>query len=95
MLGRGGVLVTVGGHRPEVRASIQPGRLVNLQLEIRGTQLGGNNYEACLAVLSRGKYPFSRLVTHRFPLREIQLALETFERRGTCIKPAIVFDQPS
>jgi threonine dehydrogenase-like Zn-dependent dehydrogenase len=46
-------------------------------------------------VLSRGRYPFSRLVTHRFPLREIQLALETFERRGTCIKPAIVFDQPA
>jgi threonine dehydrogenase-like Zn-dependent dehydrogenase len=93
MLARGGVLVTVGGHRPDVRASVNPSVLVNLQLEIRGTQLGGNNYEACLSVLSRGKYPFSRLVTHRFPLPEIQVALETFERRGPCIKPVIVFDR--
>ena len=92
LLGRAGVLVTVGGQRPEVEVRIRPGQLVNLQLEIRGTQLGGNNYEACLGVLNRGAYPFSRLVTHRFALPNIQQALETFEQRGTCIKPVLVFD---
>jgi len=92
MLGRGGVLVTVGGMRPDVRVSINPNQLMYLQQEIRGSQLGGNNYEACIAVLARGKYAFGKLVTHRFALPEIQQALETLDRRGSCIKPVIVFE---
>ena len=92
LLGRGGVLTTVGGHRPDTRMSIDPADLVWKQLDIRGSALGANNYENCIAVLAKGEHPFEKLVTHRFNLTEIQTALETFGRRGDCIKPVIVFD---
>jgi hypothetical protein len=32
------------------------------------------------------------MLTHRFELPQIQLALETFALRGGCIKPVIVFE---
>jgi hypothetical protein len=92
LLGPGGVLTTVGGHRPDTRMSIDPADLVWKQLDIRESALGANNYENCIAVLAKGEYPFEKLVTHRFNLTEIQTALETFGRRGDCIKPVIVFD---
>ena len=92
LLGRGGVLTTVGGHRPGTRISIDPADLVWKQLDIRGSALGANNYENCIAVLAKGEYPFEKLVTHRFKLTQIELALETFGQRGDCIKPVIVFD---
>ena len=92
ILDRGGVLTTVGGHRPDTRLSINPADLVWRQLDLRGSALGANNYEACIALLGKGEYPFERLVTHRFQLPQIIEALETFGQRGTCIKPVIVFD---
>src|SRR5206468_12597638 len=91
LLARGGVLVTVGGHHPDARITLNPSDLVWTQREIRGMQLGANNYEACIALLAGGGYPFAKLVTHRFELAQIQLALETFAKRGDCIKPVIVF----
>jgi alcohol dehydrogenase len=91
LLARGGVLVTVGGQRGDARISLNPGDLVGRQLDIRGTQLGANNYESCIAVLSEGQYPFERLVTHRFDLAQVEEALLTFEARGSCIKPVIAF----
>jgi threonine dehydrogenase-like Zn-dependent dehydrogenase len=91
LLAPGGVLVTVGGQRADARVSINPSDLVARQLDIRGTQLGANHYESCIAVLAAGKYPFERLVTHRFGLSAVEEALLTFEARGNCIKPIIAF----
>jgi threonine dehydrogenase-like Zn-dependent dehydrogenase len=92
VLARGGVLVTVGGSRLEATAAISPTDLVMRQIDIRGSQLGANHYEACIAILADGRYPFGRLVTHRFGLPRIEDALLTFERRGTCIKPVVIFE---
>jgi threonine dehydrogenase-like Zn-dependent dehydrogenase len=92
LLGRGGVLVTVGGSALEQRASISPMDLVARQIDIRGSQLGANHYEPCIAVLAANRYPLQKLVTHRFPLDALEQALLTFEARGACIKPVIVFD---
>jgi alcohol dehydrogenase len=91
LLARGGVLVTVGGQRGDARISLNPSDLVGRQLDIRGTQLGANSYESCIAVLTEGQYPFERLVTHRFGLAQVEEALLTFEARGSCIKPVIAF----
>ncbi|MDQ3808974.1 MAG: zinc-binding dehydrogenase [Chloroflexota bacterium] len=92
LLDRGGVLVTVGGSRPEQRASVSPTDLVMRQIDIRGSQLGANQYEACIAVLASGRYPLERLVTHRFPVGSLEQAMLTFEARGACIKPVITFE---
>jgi threonine dehydrogenase-like Zn-dependent dehydrogenase len=92
LLARGGVLVTVGGSPIEQRASVSPTDLVMRQIDIRGSQLGANQYEACIAVLAAGRYPLERLVTHRFAVTDLEAALLTFEERGTCIKPVIAFD---
>ena len=91
VLARGGVMVTVGGSALDEKASLSPSDIVMRQIDIRGSQLGANHYESCLAVLASGKYPMQRLVTHRYDLPRIEKALFTFEKRGTCIKPVIVF----
>jgi len=92
LLTPGGVITIAGGHQPESRVALKIGALVGQQFDIRGTQLGANQYEACLAVLAAGQYPFARLVTHHFALGDIHEAMRTFERRGACIKPVITFD---
>jgi len=92
MLAPGGVLVTVGGHHPDARVTLNPSDLVWSQRDIRGMQLGALNYEACIGVLASGRYPFRKMLTHRFDLPRIQQALETFAQRGDCIKPVIVFE---
>ncbi len=91
VLARGGVMVTVGGSALDATASISPSDLVMRQIDIRGSQLGANHYESCLEILASGRYPMERLVTHRYPLARIEEALLTFEQRGPCIKPVIVF----
>jgi threonine dehydrogenase-like Zn-dependent dehydrogenase len=92
MLARGGVLVTVGGHHPDARVTLNPSDLVWSQREIRGMQLGALSYEACIGVLASGRDPLQKMLTHRFELPQIQQALETFAQRGRCIKPVIVFE---
>lgn len=92
LLARGGVMVTVGGSAIDQRASVSPSDLVARQIDIRGSQLGANQYEACISVLSAGHYPLQALVSHRFGLADLQAAMLTFEARGACIKPVIVFD---
>jgi threonine dehydrogenase-like Zn-dependent dehydrogenase len=92
MLARGGVLVTVGGSPLEQQASVSPTDLVTRQIDIRGSQLGANQYEACIAVLAAGRYGLERLVTHRFAVTDLEAALLTFEERGSCIKPVIAFE---
>jgi threonine dehydrogenase-like Zn-dependent dehydrogenase len=92
LLARGGVLVTVGGSAIDQRASISPTDLVTRQIDIRASQLGANQYESCIAVLAANRYPLESLVTHRFPLDALEQAMLTFEARGACIKPVIVFD---
>jgi len=91
VLARGGVMVTVGGSALESKAAVSPSDLVMRQIDIRGSQLGANHYESCLGVLSSGAYPMERLVTHRYDLDRVEEALLTFEQRGSCIKPVIVF----
>src|SRR5262249_31429146 len=92
LLGRGGVMVTVGGSTLEQRASVSPTDLVTRQIDIRASQLGANHYEACIAILAAKSYPLESLVSHRFPLDALEQAMLTFEARGACIKPVIVFD---
>jgi threonine dehydrogenase-like Zn-dependent dehydrogenase len=91
-LAPGGVLVTVGGHHPDARVTLNPSDLVWTQREIRGTQLGALSYEACIGVMASRRYPLTKMLTHRFGLPQIQQALETFARRGGCIKPVIAFE---
>jgi threonine dehydrogenase-like Zn-dependent dehydrogenase len=91
VLARGGVMVTVGGSALDAKAAISPTDLVMRQIDIRASQLGANHYESCLGVLAAGRYPLERLVTHRFDLPHVEDALRTFEQRGPCIKPVIVF----
>jgi threonine dehydrogenase-like Zn-dependent dehydrogenase len=92
LLARGGVLVTVGGSALEQRASVSPTDLVMRQIDIRGSQRGANQYEACISVLAAGRYPLEALVSHHFGLTALEEAMLTFEARGACIKPVIVFD---
>ncbi len=91
VLRRGGVMVTVGGSDLDKTANVSPSDLVMRQIDIRASQLGANHYEGCLKVLASGRWPLERLVTHHFPLERVEEALLTFEQRGTCIKPVIVF----
>lgn len=91
MLRRGGVMVTVGGADLDDSARVNPSDLVMRQIDIRASQLGANHYEGCLKVLASGRWPLERLVTHEYSLDQVEESLLTFEQRGPCIKPVVVF----
>ena len=92
LLRRGGVMVTVGGSDLDKTANVSPSDLVMRQIDIRASQLGANHYEGCLQVLASGRWPLEQLVTNHYPLDRVEEALLTFEKRGPCIKPVIVFE---
>jgi threonine dehydrogenase-like Zn-dependent dehydrogenase len=91
MLRRGGVMVTVGGSDLDKAANVSPSDLVMRQIDIRASQLGANHYEGCIKVLASNRWPLERLVTHQYSLEQVEESLLTFEQRGPCIKPVIVF----
>jgi 6-hydroxycyclohex-1-ene-1-carbonyl-CoA dehydrogenase len=84
----GGRLVLVG-FSPEAMA-LNTGRMMFREIEVVGS-LGCRpvDYPRVLELVRRGRLKVAELVTHRFPLEEIDRALDTL-RRGEAIRSVVV-----
>ncbi|MGH7322932.1 MAG: zinc-dependent alcohol dehydrogenase, partial [Candidatus Rokuibacteriota bacterium] len=92
VLGQGG-LVRPGGRvvltgLPHEPATIQFFWLVRREIDVRGSMIYREEFSDALALLARSIVDVGPLVTHRFPLREIEGALEA-HRRPEAIKVAL------
>lgn len=64
--------------------------VVTKELQVQGSAMGAHAYPATLELLARAPHPVEQLVTHRFPLRGVQDALDTLQtRRDGCIKAVV------
>ena len=83
---RGGSVVLVGGyHKP---LDIHLGRVVNDEIRFTGSSCYGysgmrKDFEWSADLISSGRVPVSKLVTHRFPLDEVGKAFETAADKKT------------
>ena len=69
-------------------------RIVLDEIEIVGDRANPNTADAALALLVNGRVDLGPLLTHRFPLADFAIALDTFESRKdgavkVAIKPAL------
>lgn len=83
---KGGAVVLVGGyHKP---LSVHLGRIVGGEIRVTGSSCYGysgvrKDFEWSMALISSGKIPAGKLVTHRFPLEDIGAAFETASDKKT------------
>lgn len=84
----GGTLVLVG-YSPE-KMALNSGRVMFRELEIRGS-LGCRpvDYPRVVELARQGRVQVAELVTHRFPLEDIELAFETL-RSGEAIRSVVI-----
>jgi threonine dehydrogenase-like Zn-dependent dehydrogenase len=63
------------------------------EMRIQGINLSGFGYEAAVDIINSKKYPFEKLVTHKFPIQELGRGFEVTENRiGDPIKVVIQHD---
>ncbi len=85
---KGGVVSVIG--IPHEDPVLPMKRLVLDEIEIVGDRANPNTAEDALSMMVNGRVDVTPLVTHRFPLAEFAVALETFEqRRDGAVKVAI------
>ncbi len=95
MAARGGRVVAVGIPTDEASASPLPWRrLVLDEVEVRGARANRNTCEEVLPLMTNGRVPTGRLITHRFPLHEYRVALDTFANRAAGALKVLVKPQP-
>jgi len=86
MVRRGGKVLVVAFYKQPVTLDL--GRAVREDVTLYGTRgEGGNNVRRALSLVAQGKVRGRDLVTHRFPLDEIQEGFRVVrEREGDPIK---------
>ncbi len=85
----GGDIVLVAMYKKPVTADISKAIKHNVQLNtVRGE--GGLNVRRALSLMAQGNLNLDPLLTHTFPIKEIDKAFETFENRiGNAIKVVV------
>ncbi len=83
---RGGKVLLLGNSKEP--ATIDAGKIVSQNLTVYGARgEGARAAGRALELMAQGRISGARLITHRFPLRDIGEALQTFaERKGGAIK---------
>jgi alcohol dehydrogenase len=92
---RGGTTITGGLPNPKAMMQLQAASLVAEERTLKGSYIGTSvptrDIPRLLALHARGRLPVDRLVTHRLPLGEINVALDRL-RTGQAIRQLITFD---
>lgn len=86
-LRRGGRIVLFGMNE-RARPVVRQCDLTRYEQQVLGSYIARGTFPQAVALLERGSLGFSRLITHRLPLREIQEAL-ALARQGQALKIAV------
>ncbi|MDR1430835.1 MAG: zinc-binding dehydrogenase [Propionibacteriaceae bacterium] len=81
MLRRGGRCVIVGIPTEQIPLAIQP--LVLDELELVGSRASAGEMRRVIPFVDNGRMRVGELITHHFPLRDYQKALDTFNDRSS------------
>jgi len=85
---RGGVVSVIGIPHEDPKIPLR--RIVLDEIEIIGDRANPNTAEDALSLLANSRIDLNPLLTHRFPLTDFAVAIETFEqRKNGAIKVAI------
>jgi threonine dehydrogenase-like Zn-dependent dehydrogenase len=63
------------------------------ELDIRGSQAHPNVFDDVIASIAAGRTPARRLITHRFPLREVGAAFELLAARGEQVQKIVLLPE--
>lgn len=85
---KGGVVSLIGIPHEDPKLPIK--RMVLDEVELIGNRANPNTAEAAIALLAEGRVDLKPLMSHRFPLSDFAIALDTYEqRRDGAMKVAI------
>ena len=94
LLGRSGALVVVGMPANGVMSDYEPGAVANDSQTILGSKMGASRIEVDIPYLvglyQEGRLKLDELITERYPLEEINEAVEAVER-GEALRNVIMF----
>ncbi|GAU69040.1 sorbitol dehydrogenase [Streptomyces sp. NBRC 110611] len=88
---RAGRIVLVGMGSEEVTLPLA--RLQDYELELTGTFRYAHTWPAALALAASGEVGLDRLVTHRYGLDDVELALTAGAREATAVKAVVLPQQ--
>lgn len=91
---RGGMTVTGGLPHPDARMELPALKLVGEERTLKGSYIGScvplRDLPRMFALYHRGLLPVEKLLTHRLPLEDINLAMDRL-REGTAIRQVVDF----
>ena len=91
---RGGMTVTGGLPHPDARLQLPALKLVGEERTLKGSYIGScvplRDLPRMFALHRRGLLPVEKLLTHRLPLEDINLAMDRL-REGTAIRQVVDF----
>ncbi len=67
----GGIYTSLGGQHADIRVSISPDYMLRNKISLRFSQSGSNQFKNAIKIISSGKYPLGKIVTHICPPEEI------------------------
>jgi threonine dehydrogenase-like Zn-dependent dehydrogenase len=81
MTARNGVYTCVGGYPKDATLPLPPDYCLRHKIDIRFSHNGTNCYQLAYQIIQSHRYPIHKMVTHRYPLEQVQAALESLSRR--------------
>jgi D-arabinitol dehydrogenase (NADP+) len=86
----GGTVLVYGVTRPDERLSVSPFELFRREITIKGSYAEMTSFAAAIAALRTGRVHTDGIITHRFPLDEYGMALQTMTSDPAAHKVVVV-----
>ena len=90
----GGTVLVYGVARPDERLSVSPFELFRREITIKGSYAEMTSFAAAITALRTGRVHTDGIITHRFPLDEYGMALQTLTSDPTAHKVVLVVAEP-
>ena len=86
---RGGLIVVVGTYGNN-RATLRMAEFKDRELELRGSRTYVDAFPDCIEMVASGKLALDKLITHHFPLEEVEKGLRLMHEKAENVMKVIV-----